>query len=233
MSKIAMPQSPVQHTGALAAAMERAKVKAAFAHYFSLACPVAFNPNWANNTGYYDFAVKGEHMPAMNIGEMIGCEDNKNRRLLMIAVAIPQTDEVGRIVIFDRYSDRSGVFTKNTTRELDQAIRDQDWYSSGAVRSEMIMQLAAMAGYHVPDLDYVKPEAPADEVIAKCVEAATGKPAEAVVIDAATPATPVPSTPEVVVVDHFSPERAEQFQAFFGKPLRVWLEGQGVVQAVH
>lgn len=72
-----------------------------------------FNPQWANGTGYFDHAVKGECAPVLGAGEMAKSEDDVGRPLIIIGTPI------GNVVVFRRYSKEMGRYTFNAPRNFE------------------------------------------------------------------------------------------------------------------
>lgn len=86
---------------------------------FDAACAkspkIPFNPEWANHTGYYNYAVAGEHAPVLNPGEMVTSNSGEvnNRNILIIGTRF------GNVVLFQRYTGgASGVITGNIPRKI-------------------------------------------------------------------------------------------------------------------
>jgi hypothetical protein len=75
---------------------------------------IQYNSDWANGTGYFDHAVKGEHAPVLKLGQMVKCTDNNSRNILIIGCG-----GLGNFVMFDRYSnDDKGRIVFNCTLEV-------------------------------------------------------------------------------------------------------------------
>lgn len=76
---------------------------------------VTFNPNWANGTGYYDGAIKGEHAVTLAPGEMAKCMSNNERKMIFVGTRF------GTFVIFERFSGgENGVHVMNMPTKLSQ-----------------------------------------------------------------------------------------------------------------
>lgn len=83
-------------------------VKSIFAKAFAEATPVIFNPLWANGTGYFDFAVKGEHAPVVEEGKSVSSLSLDDREIVMIGTRF------GNVVVFQRYADKEkGIYVNN------------------------------------------------------------------------------------------------------------------------
>lgn len=83
---------------------------------------VEYNPKWANGTGYFDHAVKGEHAPKLEVGEMVKCETPAPNLRQMIIVGT----RFGNVVVFERYSpkddgERSHIHVANYPYMLERA----------------------------------------------------------------------------------------------------------------
>lgn len=82
---------------------------------------IEYNPKWANGTGYFDHAVKGEHAPKLQPGEMVKAEvpAPNLRRIIIVGTRF------GNVVVFERFSpdggDRSNVIVANYPRILERA----------------------------------------------------------------------------------------------------------------
>lgn len=89
---------------------------------------IAYNPAWANGTGYFDFAVKGEHAPALENGQVVKSVDEQGRKILIVGFTL------GNIVVFERRVQKEGVvaiYVINRPRALcrllpDGALTDDD-----------------------------------------------------------------------------------------------------------
>lgn len=103
-----------------------------FDQAFANAKPIEFNPNWKNGTGYFDHAVT-DNLGLAN-GELAGCVDDKNRKLIIVGTP------VANVVVFERHdpkrdlheSDKE-IFAFNMPHELYmlmEALMYQplDWY---------------------------------------------------------------------------------------------------------
>jgi hypothetical protein len=73
----------------------------------------AYNPKWANATGYFDHAVKGVYAPVLAVGEMTKSVDEHGRPLIIIGTPI------GNIIVFRRYSKEYGRYTFNAPRGFE------------------------------------------------------------------------------------------------------------------
>jgi hypothetical protein len=83
------------------------------ASFEAIAKTLPFNPEWANGTGYFDHAVKGEHAPLLGVGEMVKSQDDAGRPLIIIGTPI------GNVVVFRRYSKEFGRYTFNAPRNFE------------------------------------------------------------------------------------------------------------------
>lgn len=59
---------------------------------------VTFNSNWSNGTGYYDFAIEGEHAINLKPGELAKCITPNNRKMIFVGTRF------GTMVVFQRFS---------------------------------------------------------------------------------------------------------------------------------
>lgn len=89
-----------------------------FDRHWSEATPIEFNRNWANGTGYFDHAVRGEHAPVLKAGEIVCAKAPlpDNRKILIIGTPC------GNVVLFRRYTTRHDMFATNTAYEFDRAF---------------------------------------------------------------------------------------------------------------
>lgn len=71
-----------------------------FFKVFENAIEVEFNPDWANSTGYYDYAVRAAVPADHNERNIYYCYDDKRR--LMVICPIEGMEE--NVVFFDRYT---------------------------------------------------------------------------------------------------------------------------------
>lgn len=76
---------------------------------------VPFNPLWANGTGYYDYAVKGEHMVHIPVGEMKTCVSDNGRKMIFIGTPL------GPVVVFQRNICNSDTIVLNMAPKFDAA----------------------------------------------------------------------------------------------------------------
>lgn len=90
--------------------------------------PVEFNPAWANGTGYYDYAVYGEHAPVLQVGQMVKCNTGGENNRNMLIVGTP----IDNVVMFQRFTADDGVFVTNTSTKLSRT----EFCPNGAVRLE-------------------------------------------------------------------------------------------------
>jgi len=91
---------------------------------------IEFKKEWSNGTGYFDFAVYGEHAPRVAPGKVVKCMTPGNRRMIVVGT------HLGNVVVFDRYADNDrGVFVYNTTTAVERtnlirnnSLQDDDMY---------------------------------------------------------------------------------------------------------
>lgn len=80
---------------------------------------VPFNPKWANGTGYYDHAVKGEEAPALQPGDIVKTMSEGDNRRRIVIIGTP----MGNLVMFDRYTDGArGIVVKNAPEDLCKLV---------------------------------------------------------------------------------------------------------------
>lgn len=84
-----------------------------FIKRFNSLTRIEYNPNWGNGTGYYDFAVSGQHAPSLNVGQQVAALSDNGRRIIITGTP------VGNLVVFQRYSDRDDIITFNASRHFD------------------------------------------------------------------------------------------------------------------
>lgn len=101
-----------------------------------LAKEVSFNPKWGNGTGYFNYAVQGEHKVPLKHGELKKSQTPSGRRLLFVGT------HLGGIVIFDRYTPQEGVFTFNEAPALSRG----QWLESGAIDDPTMEFLLGLPG---------------------------------------------------------------------------------------
>lgn len=76
---------------------------------------IEFNEAWSNGTGYFDFAVYGEHAPTVKPGTIVKSVTPGNRRMLIVGTLL------GNVAVFDRYyGNAEGVFVYNTTSAVER-----------------------------------------------------------------------------------------------------------------
>ena len=107
-----------------------------------------YNPEWANGTGYMDYAVSGEHAPVLQPGHLARFIDDKNRKAIVLATVF------GNIVAFERYKDGDGgIVVANSPDAIKRAklVSHRDWSvdqvyevfnDSGRTLHDRIMELA-------------------------------------------------------------------------------------------
>lgn len=91
---------------------------------------VEFNSRWSNGTGYFDFAVYGEHAPHVAPGKVVKCMTPGNRRMVIVGT------HLGNVVVFDRFAgNEHGVFVYNTTSAIartdlirNNSLQDDDMF---------------------------------------------------------------------------------------------------------
>ncbi len=73
---------------------------------------ITYNPNWANQTGYLDYAVSGNNAPVLAPGQMVKTRDPRGRRIILIGT------RKGNVAVFDRYSGQAemGTWVTNSPR---------------------------------------------------------------------------------------------------------------------
>ena len=106
-----------------------------FLSAYSNATKIAYDPNWANGTGYYDYAVTGEHAPHLEEGEVVACTSPSpnNRKIVIIGTVF------GNVVVFERYTDgASGVFVSNVPDEVKALFRV---LLRGSIEDDMMIEL--------------------------------------------------------------------------------------------
>jgi len=94
--------------------MSTSNAAAFFKAFDQVTTEIEFNPEFSNRTGYYDFAVSGEHAPVLTVGTMAKCVTDNGRKLLLVSTRF------GNAVIFQRYSDSESVIVGNLPREIEQ-----------------------------------------------------------------------------------------------------------------
>lgn len=82
-------------------------VAAVFNAQYSKTKAIPFNPKWANTTGYYDYAVLGDHAPLLESGDIVCSEDPKGRKIIIIGTPL------GNVAVFQRYSNRNDIYAAN------------------------------------------------------------------------------------------------------------------------
>jgi hypothetical protein len=68
---------------------------------------IEFNPAWKNGTDYLDLAVKGKDAPVLENGEVVKCDDDYGRQVILIG------HKAGNIVIFQRRANEYERFVAN------------------------------------------------------------------------------------------------------------------------
>ena len=73
---------------------------------------ITYNPLWANQTGYLDYAVKGDNAPVLAPGQMVKTRDPRGRRIILIGT------RKGNVAVIDRYSGQAemGTWVTNSPR---------------------------------------------------------------------------------------------------------------------
>lgn len=94
---------------------------------------VAFNPEWANGTGYFDNATRDASLPT---DRLLKAVEPNGRRLLLIPMAAG-----GHLVLFDRYSDRQDCLVYNVDASEASPIEVVELNEMDIV--EFILQSAA------------------------------------------------------------------------------------------
>ena len=94
--------------------MEKLTAHELFLSLWNDAPMTSFDVEWANGTGYYDYATDDESIKLAK-GEMLASLDTgSNRKLLLIG-----TGQDTSVVLFERYSNgQNGVIVSNTPRHL-------------------------------------------------------------------------------------------------------------------
>lgn len=91
-----------------------------------------YNPNWANGTGYFNQAVRGEHAPSLEPGTMKWFVDNIGRKAILVGTFF------GNVVIFKRYrEDENKVYVMN----VPFAVKDIISQTTGAVTEDTMFYL--------------------------------------------------------------------------------------------
>lgn len=94
-------------------------MSALFDKAFAQAKQIPYNPEWANGTGYFDYAVRGKHAPELSQGEVVAAVTPmpNNRRIIIVGTM------KGNVVFFERYtSNQSGVFACNMDYEIKKVF---------------------------------------------------------------------------------------------------------------
>ena len=81
---------------------------------------IKFNNNWANSTGYFDFATGGDHAPKLEKGEIVKSK-SADGRLLVIKCVEPGKN----VVLFQRYVARRDCVVINKPHGSKLADGDQ------------------------------------------------------------------------------------------------------------
>lgn len=76
------------------------------------ALSIDYNSNWANGTGYFDHAVKGDNAPIVGIGCVVKSITPDDRKIIIIGTRF------GNAVLFDRYTPPEQIIACNLPREL-------------------------------------------------------------------------------------------------------------------
>jgi hypothetical protein len=82
---------------------------------------IAYDPAWANDTGYFDYAVKGENAPVLENGQVVKSVDEQGRKILIVGFAL------GNIVVFERRVQKEGdvaIYVINRPRTLSRLLPD-------------------------------------------------------------------------------------------------------------
>lgn len=104
-----------------------------------------FQREWSNGTGYFDFAVTGDHAPKLGYGEIVKSTSPGGRRVLMIGTRL------GNVVVFDRFAEQApgqkgahkAVFVRNTTK----AIEHGGWFAEPALDDYEVTLVFGEEGY--------------------------------------------------------------------------------------
>lgn len=112
-----------------------------FAEVYSKAEKIPFNREWSNGTGYFDFAVGASrrpspHVPEIPVSEIRASATPTGRRLLFVSTYL------GLLVIFDRYDDRSDIFTYNE----DNRLSSGRWLPSRVISDDDMEFLLGLQG---------------------------------------------------------------------------------------
>jgi hypothetical protein len=80
---------------------------------------IAYNPDWANGTGYFDRAVYGDHAPVIENGKVVKSVDEDGRKILIIGFSL------GNVVVFERYAakkEAEPVYVLNQPQSLARVL---------------------------------------------------------------------------------------------------------------
>lgn len=103
-----------------------------FDRYFSIATPVAFNPEWKNGTGYLDYAC----LEDFGHGRLVSFTDDNNRRGIAITV------KGKSVVIFERHTNGvGGVFVYNAPGRRCSEFQLEGYCSSGRLEGSALDNL--------------------------------------------------------------------------------------------
>lgn len=99
--------------------VSRARAQCVFYEAYRKARPIAFNPKWANTTGYFDYAVEGPDAPEVEIGKPARARDQHGRHILLIGTP------VGNVVVFQREAAADSHMVLNAPRAVEQLFDGQ------------------------------------------------------------------------------------------------------------
>lgn len=87
---------------------------------------VVYNPLWQEG-GYFDHAIQGEHAPKLAVGEVVGCDTDDKRSMLLIGT------ELGNFVMFQRAQHNPEVFAWQCSPELCRFMALEGKVPDGAI----------------------------------------------------------------------------------------------------
>lgn len=103
---------------------------------------IKFDHNWSNGTGYFDFAVIGDHVPTVPSGTMVKTQTPHGRKIIIIGTIL------GNVVVFQRYDGRDDIYVLNTTTNISHG----GWFESGRLDDR---QMSIAVGEYGDGLDNI------------------------------------------------------------------------------
>jgi hypothetical protein len=97
---------------------------------------IEFNPNWSNGSGLFDFAVYGEHAPAVPAGSMYKAQTVGGRRMLIIGT------KLGNVIVFERHIDHPKANTPVFCYQSTSIVAQGGWFSDSLTLDEYELALA-------------------------------------------------------------------------------------------